>query len=1331
MNCLKAFLVLTALCTINTLLAAGAVGIGKHDAPGMGNPVLPGYFADPTVRKFGDTFYLYTTTDGTSGGTGPSQVWVSKDFVNWTNLSMEWPSSKWIWAPDVAQDEDGLYYFYYSQPCQIHAAVSETPVGPWKSMAPNPDPNADGMIIPNQYLPPVITLDWQIFDDDDGKRYGMFCTWAIYKGHGCGFVEVGRDMMPIDSNKWMVPNTQLKDIFEAPYMLKKDGVYYLMYSSGSCHDHTYRVQYATATDIKGPYVCGEVNNPILSVNQDQTIHGPGHHSMLQMGDDYFIVYHRHDIPNSNGGMHRQIAVDKLEFGPNNTIKKVVPTHKGIGYLGENSNPFPNLSFMKPVKASSYYNEISKPAFAVDDNNATLWKARDNTFPQSLEVDLGKVQPVKRTWTQFQYPNWYYQYKIEYSVDGQDWELFSDKSNNQLCGSPMVDFGDVKARFLRLTVTGLEKTGMYAAVWNFKAFEGAKEDPPQLLVHLEADDLVEGPLKCWPNNKGMVGGAYTSAGSIDVKIVDGRKAVVFGKDAVLELDGAAPDRLLKNNIYTLAYWTKRSGKKWHYVAMTADGRSYKTYLNGQLQQESKKPGRQIIDALKLQVPEVVQGDAISSLRIYGRTLHISEIKYLMEKPYKKPADPTPAPKGLLVDLDASELKMGVLGEWKNKGLCGKAFVAQNTPPTVEIVAGIKAVTFKGSDLLKSTFPTPKTLHGNSNYTVTVWAYNPVVQDAEFMVSWSLDDGLSATSAKLGYGKHPVFGATGHFGWADLNYKTVPAAGQWHHIAATFDGSVEKIYVDGRLDNQEENMLQVRGANEIFLGRGHNAPEFFSGSLASIQIYDRCLARQEIADFAAQKPSSDVLIAFDTGNLDYGSIKMLKNNGSLDGQFQTISQVAPTVDDVHGRIALIFDGNEQMLLNKGAYGIDNYSIEAFLNRPRLKDKWHHVVFTSEGDMYVNGGAVAGSSDLPLRLLNKGPELVLGSGFKGAVAKLALYNRVLTKEDIDDLYVVTTSDLKAPDPGQFENIPHLITVEGVGMSAREASDASGKVQYYFEEVSNNSGGASSGWISSNVYENWGLKADTEYAYTVRVRDYHGNVSKASPVQKLVTDSSLFTTYYDGFSKSHDYLSDGTEGSIWDGLVTKGQRNMKVTKAKAEGGRLRIEATGAILDQPSGGPFLYKVIKGDFVAETKVSGFQGWAQRKPPGLLEPALMIRFANDEDAGPGHEKDNVRSGIFPYWNCGNLWTSLDGKGRPQGHNQSGYSADLYLQIQRSGEKIYLRTSPDGKQWKPLPNTPVHRRDMSSLPLQVGLTQSIADADKTGWVDFDWFKVIVKKDGDYND
>ena len=50
-----------------------------------GNPFLPGYFADPCARKFGDTYFIYATPDGWGGcGEGPAGVWTSKDFVHWT-----------------------------------------------------------------------------------------------------------------------------------------------------------------------------------------------------------------------------------------------------------------------------------------------------------------------------------------------------------------------------------------------------------------------------------------------------------------------------------------------------------------------------------------------------------------------------------------------------------------------------------------------------------------------------------------------------------------------------------------------------------------------------------------------------------------------------------------------------------------------------------------------------------------------------------------------------------------------------------------------------------------------------------------------------------------------------------------------------------------------------------------------------------------------------------------------------------------------------------------------------------------------------------------------
>ncbi len=1317
------------------------------ESPGMGNPIVPGYFADPTVRKFGDTYYMYATTDGTAAGNGPSQVWISKDFVNWTNLSMNWPNTKWIWAPDVVKANDNRYYFYYSQPCEIYAGVSDTPIGPWQPLI----PNTNGMIVPNKYVPPVITLDWQTFLDDDGRRFAFFCTWAIYKGHGCGYVQVGDDMLPIDSTKGMIPNGELPDLFEGPFMIKKDGIFYLMYSAGSCHDDTYRLHYATSDKITGPYHYDKATNPLLSTNSDGSIHGPGHHCILQDGDNYYIIYHRHDNPHSNHGMHRQIAADKLIFGPNNTIQKIVPTHKGIGYLAENTNPFANLVYTKNITASTYYDDRFLPKYAVDDNNGTLWKAKDNSLPQTLQIDLGETQTVKRTWTEFQYPNWYYQYLIEYSIDGTIWHIFSDKRDNTLAGSPMVDFGDIQCRYLKLTITGLEKPGMYAGLWNFKAFSDAKQDPPQTLVHLEADDLPTGQFSQWQNNKGMLGGSYNlTAGKGEVRIIDGRKAVVLSDQGEALFNGIVPENLKNNNAYTelirVYLPDRQSGqKKWQFFAFVRDGQSSTFYFNGETR--GKRPISQNRPPMSFRLGNFRRNNAdneiaYNSVQIIARALEPAEIKYIMDSQYTQPAPPSPHPQGLLVDLNAESLKPGTVSSWTNLGITGGEFLSsESSSCNSNIVAGVKAVSFNGSSSMASSFPAPLTLKGNSNFTIATWVFNPDISETEFIVSFSEDGGLEGTCARMGFGSSREFGAMVHGGWADLSYRNPPQAGKWQHIAVTFDGSIEKIYVNGQLDNQEEKMLHLAGAENILLGRSYGQPEYFSGSIASLKLFDKALTPTEIKDLANTKPKCAVSISINTAFHEYGPLKEYTNEGSLQGRFT--SNNAPAIGDINGKIALIFDQNNQLILDNENISQDRFSIEALLcpqsdqqlffwkdknntiqpafKMPALKtNTWQHIIASDSG-IYINGQKVA---DTPTDLYNKtGSKFLIGNGFKGALAQLTIHTSTVTDNIAQSLYATTAKDILPPTVCSFKIAPEAISPNTIVMAATPSSDASGSVRYYFQEITKNPGSLSSGWVKDTEYVNLNLQPDSTYKYALKVSDRFGNITQPTETITVSTDKDLFNIYYDDFTGDHDYLAQNTDGTIWDGLVTTGEGNMKANSIKNNSGNLHIESYGAIVDQQNGAPIIYKTITGNFTAETKVSNMQGWSERKMPGLLEPALIARVADKDLAGPG--EDHIRSGIFPYWNCGNLWTSMNGQSRPQGFNSTGYRPDMYLQIQRQGDLFYLRTSPDGKNWTQIKGSPVYRPDMNNLPLQVGLTQTINENNLSGWVEYEWFRVITKK------
>ena len=274
-----------------------------------GNPLLPGYFADPTVKKFGDTYYIYATTDGIKLASGEPQVWISKDFVNWYNYEMDIRLPKGLtncWAPDVLHAIDGRYYYFFGNcqfGCNIYGYVSDSPIGLWKPI------NQGKPVIPvGTGLKNLPALDAQFLRNENGSISVFFGTWCSSFGD-MGWADINAAKVDSICSAGYIPMKQIPHAFEAAYPLKRDSIYFLMYSSGDCRLSSYAVQYAWARHPHGPYTYGR-NNPILSSNGDGTVDGPGHHSVLEENGQYFIVYHRHDNPHSTGGEFRHVCADK-------------------------------------------------------------------------------------------------------------------------------------------------------------------------------------------------------------------------------------------------------------------------------------------------------------------------------------------------------------------------------------------------------------------------------------------------------------------------------------------------------------------------------------------------------------------------------------------------------------------------------------------------------------------------------------------------------------------------------------------------------------------------------------------------------------------------------------------------------------------------------------------------------------------------------------------------------------------------------------------------------------------------------------------------------------
>ena len=797
-----------------------------YNTPGIFNPMIPGYFADPTIKKFGDTFYVYATTDGSGAGFGPAQLWQSKDLVNWTLMPMNWPDSHWIWAPDVIHNaNDGKYYYIYCQPCQLFAGSADTPRGPWTNIL----GESEAVLVPDRFVTNAITLDGQTFVDDDGSIYMYWGTWGIFDGFGCGAGKLTPDMKGFTETR-LIPNTEVTDFFEAPFVLKRDGKYYFMYSSGSCHDSTYRVQYATADSPLGPYT---YEGCILETNADGTIHGPGHHSILQDGDDWYIVYHRHDNPHSNRGFHRQVCIDRMEFSKDGKILPVKPTHSGIGYLGRPAVSQRNLAFGKKVKASSGYDDNFKPEYAVDDNNGTLWRPA-GMGQEWIEIDLGKKERIRTILTQWEYGTQFYQYLIETSPDGKNWEIFSDKRTNRLAGSPMTDYGDKEARYVRITSTGGEKVGFNGSLWNVKVFDTVESGGPQQWIGLTGSDWNG---REWINNQGQLGGSFRLAkGSVSPKRINGRDALELAPGASLVFESALLSPSMPHTLSALTF----EGGEW--IPLNLDGSLGKGSLT--ISAPSGKPL------------------TIADLRLYNWLLSDAEKAFDATSEIRRNPVADRENKGVLVEINADDLNVGdTLQYIPNTGIRGY-FEIENasTPAIVEEIKGKKAIRFDGTNFYRSNFPLPASVRDNVPYTMEAVILNPTMELNECFADFTTSHdelekimGVNGTEPRCGVMNH--YGWYEDSGWQDLFHvsqdfvsgkdknapdpKEIEALarsheGEWQHIKVDFDGRIEKVYVNGKLISEKDIQLLVKPVQYVTLGRNAENEWPFTGYLHSLRL-----------------------------------------------------------------------------------------------------------------------------------------------------------------------------------------------------------------------------------------------------------------------------------------------------------------------------------------------------------------------------------------------------------------------------------------------------------------------------------------------------------------
>lgn len=435
----------------------------------FGHALIPDLAADPSIAEFDGTFYLYATTDGAGAGlatSGLPVVWKSKDFLNWSFHGSIFPDNfdAKYWAPSVPVYKDGRYYLFPTLDNRITAVVADSPEGPFRAL--------DGKDInkTSGWQPFPISednpIDAQLFRDDDGKYYMLGSQRFIAKMNDdfSGF-----DGMPAEIE------TKRGGFSEGPYLFKRNGIYYYLYTLGGSEQYQYAYMMSHSSPL-GPWEA-PAKDIIATTDRKSGVYGPGHGCFFNPeGSKKWYFVH---LEYGRSGTNRQVLADEMHFNDDGTIQPIQVTLKGVGALRKDpAYDTSNLAKGKSATASSTrpdfrvppiadpsLNRIESysPGNALDGSNGSRWLAAEDDPSSWFQVDLGAPHDINRTEAYFVQPTEGHAYKLEFSLDGETWEPYGGH-DDVIVQSPHTDKKSVRARYLKLTI--LKGT---PGLWEFRVY----------------------------------------------------------------------------------------------------------------------------------------------------------------------------------------------------------------------------------------------------------------------------------------------------------------------------------------------------------------------------------------------------------------------------------------------------------------------------------------------------------------------------------------------------------------------------------------------------------------------------------------------------------------------------------------------------------------------------------------------------------------------------------------------------------------------------------------------------------------------------------------------
>ena len=237
------------------------------------NPVIPGFYPDPSICRVDSDYYLVNSSFDYFPGV---PLWHSRDLVNWEQIghcltrksqvnlkgTLSWGG---IYAPTIRYN-DGTFYMITTNTTNggNFLVYTDNPRGEWS----DPVWLEQGGIDPSLFF-------------EDGH-----CYMVSNPDDGIWLCEINPKTGKTLSPSRRIWNGTGGRYPEGPHIYKKDGYYYLLISEGGT-EHAHMITIARSPNIDGPYI-GNPSNPILThcnqLGQSSPIQGTGHADLVDAPD---------------------------------------------------------------------------------------------------------------------------------------------------------------------------------------------------------------------------------------------------------------------------------------------------------------------------------------------------------------------------------------------------------------------------------------------------------------------------------------------------------------------------------------------------------------------------------------------------------------------------------------------------------------------------------------------------------------------------------------------------------------------------------------------------------------------------------------------------------------------------------------------------------------------------------------------------------------------------------------------------------------------------------------------------------------------------------------